>query len=127
MLPRHYLFDRMQTEVAEEVEAGQHSFPRSYVGSIRILRSVRKRYDSALPIQSERAQQYAKEVNLKSVRSKAEAAWQAKDYGQLIELYHSMRKDLTEVEAKKLDYAEQQGLTVKGVTRRASFSSPRRV
>lgn len=85
-----------------------------------LLRGDRAAYDSALAIQSERAQQYAKEVNLKSVRSKVEAAWQAKDYAQVVELYDSMRNDLTDVEAKKLDYAEHQGLTVEGVTRRSS-------
>jgi len=58
--------------------------------------------DSAFEIQSERANQYVKEVNLKRVRSKAGAAWQAKDYAQVVELFHSVRKHLTEVEAKKL-------------------------
>jgi hypothetical protein len=85
-----------------------------------LLRGDRAAYHSALAIQSERAGQYAMEVNLGQVRSKAEAAWQAKDYAQVIELYDSMRKDLTEVQAKKLIYAEQQVLTVEGVKPRSS-------
>jgi hypothetical protein len=85
-----------------------------------LLRGDRPAYDSALAIQYERAEQYAKEANLGHVRSKAGAAWQAKEYAKVIELYDSMRKDLTEVEAKKLSYAEQQVLTVEGVKPRSS-------
>lgn len=46
-------------------------------------------------------------VNLGQVRRKAEAAWQAKDYVQLVALYRPVRDDLSKVEAKKLAYAEQ--------------------
>jgi hypothetical protein len=56
-------------------------------------------------IESGRARDYAKEVNLSAVRPKAEAAWHAKDYAQVVELYGPIREDLTEVEAKKLAYA----------------------
>jgi hypothetical protein len=85
-----------------------------------LLRGDGAEYDSALAIQSNRAEEYAKEVNLKSVRGKAEAARQAKDYAQVVELYDSMRKDLTEVEGKRLAYAEQQILTLEGVSPRSS-------
>ena len=54
-------------------------------------------------------------MNLKNVRGKAEAAWHAKDYAQVVELYGPVREDLTEVEAKKLAYAEQQVMTAEGV------------
>lgn len=64
-------------------------------------------FDSALEIQSERAKEFAKGVNLSQVRRKAEAAWQVKDYDQVVDLYRPVRDDLTEVEAKKLAYAEQ--------------------
>ena len=56
-----------------------------------------------------RAKLYADEVkqeNLRVVRGKVELAWQAKDYAQVIELYGPVRNELTNVEAKKLVYAE---------------------
>src|SRR6185437_4422023 len=71
-------------------------------------------YDSALAIQSELAEEYGREANLGNLHSKAAAAWKAKDYSQVVELYNSIRKDLNEVEAKKLAYAEQQLSTVEG-------------
>jgi hypothetical protein len=85
-----------------------------------LLRGDGAAYDSALESQSEREKEYAKEENLKSVRSKAEAARQAKDYAQVVELYDSMRKDLTKVEGKRLAYAEQQILAAEGVSPRSS-------
>lgn len=72
-------------------------------------------FNSPLEFRSERANHYAKEVNLKNVRGKAEADWHAKDYAQVVELYGPVREDLTEVEAKKLAYAEQQVMTAEGV------------
>ena len=56
-----------------------------------------------------------REGNLRVVRSKADAAWQAKDYAQVVELYGPIREDLTEVEAKKLAYAEQHVLAAEGL------------
>jgi hypothetical protein len=85
------------------------------------LRGDRTAFDSAFEIRSERAKNYAKEVNLRSVRGKTEAAWHAKDYAQVVELYGPVREDLTEVEAKKLAYAEV--LTSEGV---GSRSRPRK-
>jgi len=71
-------------------------------------------YDSALEIQSERTKEYERDLNLKSVRSKAEAAWHVKDYAQVIELFAPLRKHLTDLEAKKLAYSEQQIETAEG-------------
>jgi hypothetical protein len=61
-----------------------------------------------------------REGNLSVVRSKVDAAWHAKDYARVIELYGPVREDLTEVEAKKLAYAEQQVLAAEGVGSRSS-------
>jgi hypothetical protein len=66
-------------------------------------------------IQSERAKDYAKGVNLGQMRRKADAAWQAKDYAQVVDLYGAALEDLSEVEAKKLAYAEQQVMSAEGV------------
>jgi hypothetical protein len=68
-------------------------------------------FDSAFEIQSERAKQYANEVNAKNIRSRAEEAWHRKDYETVVELYDSIRKDLTEVESKRIAYAEQRLMT----------------
>lgn len=84
------------------------------------LRADGAAFDSAFEIQSERAKEYAKGVNLSQVRRKAEAAWQGKDYAQVVELYGPARQDLTEVEAKKLAYAEQQVMSAESVGPRAS-------
>ena len=65
-------------------------------------------YRTALEARSRAAADYVKQTNLSNVHRKAEAAWQAKDYAQVVELYRPVRKDLTEVEAKKLAYAERQ-------------------
>jgi hypothetical protein len=77
-------------------------------------------FDSALAIQSERGKKYAKDVNLGQVRRKADAAWQAKDYAQVVDLYGPVRSDLTELEAKKLAYAEQQAMSAEGIGSRSS-------
>jgi hypothetical protein len=60
------------------------------------------------------AVEYEKQVSLRNVRQKAEVAWHAKDYGQVVELYEPVRSDLTEVESKRLAFAEQQVLSAGG-------------
>ena len=66
------------------------------------------------------AVEYEKQVNLRDVRRRAETAWHAKDYTQIVELYGPVREELTEVEAEKLAYAEKQVLSAKGVSSRSS-------
>jgi hypothetical protein len=82
------------------------------------LRGDAAAFGSALEFQSERWKEYVKGVNFSQVRWKAEAAWQAKDYAQVVDLYGPVRDDLTEVEAKKLTYAELQVMSAQGVGRR---------
>ena len=55
--------------------------------------------------------EYEKQVNLADMRRRAENAWHSKDYLQVIELYRPIGTDLTEVETKRLAYAEQQILS----------------
>lgn len=86
--------------------------------AVLFLRADGAAFDSASEIRSERAKEYAKGVNLSQMRRKAEAAWQAKDYAQVVDLYGPARDDLTEVEAKKLSYAKQQVMSAQGVGRR---------
>jgi hypothetical protein len=88
--------------------------------AIPLLRGDENAYRSALEL---RAKQYADEVkrgNLSVARRKAEEAWHAKDYAQVVQLYVPVREELTEVEAKKLAYAEQQVLAAEGVGPRSS-------
>ncbi len=67
------------------------------------------------------AVEYEKQVNLRDVRKRAETAWHAKDYTQIVELYGPVREELTEVEAEKLAYAEKQVLSAEGVSSRSSI------
>jgi hypothetical protein len=80
-----------------------------------LLRGDEGAYRSVLEF---RGRQYADEVkqdNLSIVRGKAEEAWHAKDYARVVELYTPVREELTEVEAKKLTYAEKQPLASESV------------
>lgn len=87
------------------------------------LKADASAYSAVHEARSRGAVEYEKQVNLRDVRKKVEAAWHAKDYTQVVELYGPVRKELTEVEAKKLAYAEQQVLSAEGV---ASDSSSRK-
>lgn len=75
--------------------------------AVPLLRGDEDAYRTALESRAKRCADEVKEGNLRAVRSKADAAWQAKDYARVVELYGTIRKELTEVEAKKLAYAEQ--------------------
>jgi len=72
-------------------------------------------YQEALEARSRAGAEYIKQVNLRQMRSKAEVAWHTKDFAQVVELYGPAREDLTEVEAKRLTYAQQQVLTAEDV------------
>jgi len=77
-------------------------------------------YRDALEARARANTEYVKQVNLRQMRSRAEAAWHAKDYAQVVELYTPKRNDLDEVEGKRLTYAEQHVLTTGGVGSRSS-------
>jgi hypothetical protein len=77
-------------------------------------------YREAVEARSRAVAEYVKQVNVKQVRSKAEAAWHSKHYAQVVELYNRVRSELSEVESKRLSYAEQQVLTTEGVGSRPS-------
>jgi len=50
---------------------------------------------------------YEREQLLTRIRKEADAAWTAKDLGRVAELLQPVRSDLTEVESKRLAYAEK--------------------
>lgn len=85
-----------------------------------LLRADESAFRSALEFQAKQWVAYEKEVRLRDLRTRAEAAWHAKDYARVVELYGPVREELTEVEAKKLAYAEQQVLAAEGVGSRSS-------
>jgi hypothetical protein len=120
---RHVMFQVSSPEGVQEFVPKLSALVEKYAPPF--LRADPAAFDSALEIQSERAKGYAKGVSLSQLRRKAEGAWQAKDYGQVVDLYGPMRNDLTEVEAKKLAYAEQR-LTGVGEPRTRSCSRRKR-
>jgi hypothetical protein len=89
------------------------------------LKAESNAYRAVHEARSHSALDYEKEVNLRDVRRRAETAWHAKDYAQVVELYGPVRDDLNEVEAKKLAYAEQQALAADGVGSRSSSRKKR--
>ena len=115
---QHVVFQVSSKEAVREFVPKLAALVKKY--AIPLLRGDEDAYRIAL---ESRAKRYAKEVkegNLRIVRSKADAAWQAKDYAQVVELYRPVRVDLTEAEAKKLAYAERQVLGVEGAGPRSS-------
>jgi hypothetical protein len=59
-------------------------------------------------LRTQRSQHYLKQIKLNRVRAEVETAWRQKNYRRVIELYDSMKDDLTPTEAKKLEYATKQ-------------------
>lgn len=51
---------------------------------------------------------YEREQMLSRIRKEADAAWRAKNFARVAELLQPVRSDLTEVEGKRLAYAEKQ-------------------
>lgn len=105
-LGQHVTFQVSSREAVQEFVPKLAELVKKHAGPF--LRADDAAFDSAFEIQSERAKNYAKNVNLSQMRKKADAAWHAKDYARVIELYGPVRDDLDEVETKKLSYAEQQ-------------------
>ena len=58
-------------------------------------------------LRSKKSDEYIKEMRLRRIREEAEKSWHKKDYAKLVELYNSMKDDLTLVEVKKLEYAQK--------------------
>jgi len=55
--------------------------------------------------QSRTSREFWKESDLRTIRGKAVEAWNQKNYLKVVELYESVRNDLTPAEVKKLEYA----------------------
>jgi hypothetical protein len=64
-------------------------------------------FDKLHDLRQRKSDSYLKDMKLRRIREKAEIAWHEKNYSELIALYKSMRDDLSQVEAKKLEYAQK--------------------
>jgi hypothetical protein len=52
--------------------------------------------------------EYTKRQFVEGIRKQANAAWVEKSFSRVVELYQSIREDLTAIEAKRLAYAQKQ-------------------
>ncbi len=77
--------------------------------AIPLLRNDEPSWIEALSIKADRWRSYVEETNPCSMREKAEAAWHAKDFALVIELYRPALHSLTEIELKRLKFAERHG------------------
>jgi hypothetical protein len=71
---------------------------------------LRGQEDAYRDIEQRRSQhivQNQKEQNLRNTRAKVEVAWQAKDFAKVVEQFNPVRSDLTEIETRKLSYAQK--------------------
>jgi hypothetical protein len=66
-----------------------------------------KIFESLSNLRRKKSEDLIREMRLSQIRDKATTAWHKKDYAKLIELYNSMKDDLTQVEIKKLEYAKK--------------------
>ena len=110
---QHVMFQVSSREGVQEFVPKLAALVKKY--AIPLLRLERTAYDSAREIQARRGRALMLEMKMRGVRTKAERAWHAKDFAQVVELLGPMRENLSEVEAKKLTYAEQQVLAAEGV------------
>jgi hypothetical protein len=115
---QHVMFQVSSREGVQEFVPKLAALVKKYAAPF--LRGEGAAFNSALEIQSDRWKEYTKDVNLSQMRRKADAAWHAKDYAQVVDLYGPVRGDLTEVEAKKLAYAEQRVMSAESVGSRSS-------
>lgn len=115
---KHVMFQVGTREGVLEFVAKLAALVRKY--AIPLVRNDGSAWNTALELQARRRDEYIKGANLAALREKAEAAWHAKDYAHVVELYSHVREDLTEVEVKKLVYAERQALAADAATSRSS-------
>ena len=76
---------------AKPILAGNHEI----FGKLQMLR--KKKSDALI-----------KDIHLTKVREIADIAWKEKDYPKIVEVYESIKDDLTSIELKKLTYAIKQ-------------------
>jgi hypothetical protein len=116
---QHVMFQVSTREGVQELVPKLAGLVQKY--GPQFLNADANAYREALEARSRAAAEYEKQVPLRNLRGKVETAWQAKDFARVIELSQAMRDDLTEVEAKRLAYAEGQLLPADtGASRRVA-------
>jgi hypothetical protein len=103
---QHVMFQVGSQEGVREFVPKLAALVKKY--AIPLLRGDEDVYRAALELRAKRYANEVKEGGLRAVRGKADAAWHAKDYARVVQLYGPIHGDLTEVEAKKVAYAERQ-------------------
>jgi hypothetical protein len=103
---QHTTFQVAHRDGIQRLVARLADLVRKY--ALPLLDCEQDAYASATNLQSQRGKALENEIRLRGIRREAEVAWSARDYILIVEVYSSMREDLTEVEARRLAYAEKQ-------------------
>jgi len=101
---RHVMFQVSTRDGVFEFVPRLASLVRS--AAMPLLENKASAWKEALELQQRRWEEYVAEVNDSAAREKAELAWQSKDMAETARLYRSMKGNLTDVELRRLDYAE---------------------
>jgi hypothetical protein len=118
-LGQHVMFQVSSREGVQEFVPKVAGLVRKY--AIPFLHPEEDAYRTALESRAERYADEMKQAKLEAVRSKAEAAWHARDYATVVQLYGTIRQQLSDAEATKLAYADRQLLgTASGAPSRKS-------
>jgi hypothetical protein len=64
-------------------------------------------FQSLQALRSKKSEEFMRNMFLSHIREESEKAWRKKDYAKLVELYNSMKGDLTTLELKRLEYVEK--------------------
>ena len=70
-----------------------------------VLRGDVDAFDRMAKAHERRSRELTNEVVSRPIREAAEVAWKNKDYGEVKRLYESLRGNLTDTEARRLNYA----------------------
>ena len=92
--------ERVQILVPKLAEYVRKYAGSMFEGNLQIFERLRD-------LRHKKSEEYMKEIFLSQIREEAERAWHKKDYAKLVELYDSMKDDLTFLEVKKLEYAQK--------------------
>jgi hypothetical protein len=64
-------------------------------------------FQSLQALRSKKSEEFMRNMFLSHIREESEKAWRKKDYAKLVELYNSMKGDLTTLELKRLEYVQK--------------------
>lgn len=64
-------------------------------------------FQSLQELRSKKSEEFMRNMFLSHIREESEKAWRKKDYAKLVELYNSMKGDLTTLELKRLEYVQK--------------------